>query len=102
MEVDMPWRVDEVQHERHAVVLVEDGDRTGLDGDATLALQVHVVKDLLLEFAFGDGAGAHQQAVGERALAVVDVGNDGEVANLHGVVASRREREASIVRRVLS
>ena len=64
-------------------MLVEDGDGRGLDGDAALALQVHVVEDLVLELALGDGPGAHEQAVGQRALAVVNVGDDREIANLH-------------------
>ena len=85
VEVHVAGRVDEVQHELFAVVLVEDGDGGGLDGDAALALQVHVVEHLVLELALGDGAGPHEQAVGERALAVVDVGDDGEVPNLHRV-----------------
>ena len=89
VKVDVAGRVDEVQHELLAIriflalVFVEDGDGAGLDGDAALAFQVHVVEHLVLKFAFGDGAGAHEQAIGERALAVVDVGDDGEIANLH-------------------
>jgi hypothetical protein len=66
-------------------VLVKHGHGAGLDGDAALALQVHVVEDLLLELALGDGAGAHEQPVGQGALAVVDVGDDREVPNLHAV-----------------
>jgi hypothetical protein len=65
------------------VVFMKDGDGRGLDGDPALALEVHVVEDLLLELALGDGAGAHEQPVGERALAVVDVGDDREIPNLH-------------------
>ena len=34
--------------------------------------------------AGGDGAGLEQELVGEGALAVVDVGDDGEVADLTG------------------
>ena len=40
--------------------------------------------DLGLEVALGDGAGLEQELVGERALAVVDVGDDGEVADVRG------------------
>ena len=65
VEVHVAGRVDEVEHELLAVVLVEDGDGRGLDGDAALALQVHVVEDLVLELALGDGPGAHEQAVGQ-------------------------------------
>src|SRR5206468_12496352 len=52
------------------------------------SLQVHVVQDLLLELALGDGAGAHQEAVGQSALAVVNVGDDREVPNLHAVIST--------------
>ena len=40
VEVDVAGRVDEVEHERHAGVVVHDGDGAGLDGDAALALEV--------------------------------------------------------------
>ena len=64
-------------------MFVEHGDGRRLDGDAAFAFEVHVVEDLLLKFAFGDGPGAHEQPVRQRALAVVDVGDDGKVTNLH-------------------
>jgi hypothetical protein len=89
VEVDMAGRVDEVEHEPlaggilFALVVVEDGDGRRLNGDAALALQVHVVENLVLELALGDGAGPHEEAVGERGLSVVDVGDDGEVTDLH-------------------
>ena len=57
MEIHVAGRVDEVEHELLAVVLVEDRDGRRLDGDAAFALQVHVVEDLFLELAFGDGPG---------------------------------------------
>ena len=45
-------------------------------GDVAFAFQVHVVEDLLLEFAFGDRTRAHEQPVGQGALAVVDMCDD--------------------------
>jgi len=45
------------------------------DGDAALALEVHGVEDLLVHFALGERAGHFEQAIGERGLAVVDVGD---------------------------
>jgi hypothetical protein len=82
VEVHVPRRVDEVEHEPLGLpapgrgVVVEDGHGRRLDRDPPLALQVHVVEDLLLELPLRDGAGPHQQAVGQGALAVVDVGDD--------------------------
>ena len=52
-----------------------------LDGDPALALQVHGVEELLLHLARLEGAGELEQAVGQRGLAVVDVRDDGEVAD---------------------
>jgi hypothetical protein len=46
-----------------------------------------------LKFALGDGAGAHQQAVAEGALAVVDVGDDRKITNLHAVPKSQTSRD---------
>ncbi len=62
-----------------------DADGVGLDGDAALALDVHRVEELLLHVALGHGAGELDQPVGERGLAVVDMGDDGEVADMREV-----------------
>ena len=58
------------------------GDRVGFDGDAALAFEVHGVEELLLSLAFLNRPGGLQQTVGERGLAVVDVGDDAEVARV--------------------
>src|SRR5207247_2134134 len=68
----------------------------GFDGDAALALQVHVVQDLVLELALGDGAGPHEQAVGKRGLSVVNVSDDGEIAYLHGALDALRHASSSL------
>ena len=60
---------------------VVDRDGVHPDGDAAFAFEVHAVEDLVAEIALGDGAGLEQELVGQRALAVVDVGDDGEVAD---------------------
>jgi hypothetical protein len=79
-EVDVAGGVDQVQLVRLAVgVLVVDGDRVHLDGDAPFALQVHVVQELGPELPLGDGARLEQELVGEGGLPVVDVGDDREV-----------------------
>ena len=49
------------------------------------ALQLHVVERLLAHFAFIERAGFFQQAIGQRAFAVVDVSNDREIANMFAV-----------------
>src|SRR5690606_33055375 len=61
---------------------VVDGDRGGLDGDPPLTFQIHVVEELLAGLAVGERAGGLEQAIGQGALAVVDVGDDGEIADV--------------------
>ena len=56
-------------------------DVLGLDRDAPLALEVHRVEVLGPHVAGVDGAGQLEDAVGERRLPVVDVGDDAEVAD---------------------
>src|ERR1700760_4160786 len=69
--------------------LVLDPDGLRLDRDPALALEVHRVEQLRLHFFRIDGAGELEDAVGERRLAVVDVGDDREVTNLvHGRATS--------------
>ena len=78
--------VDEVEN----IVLpvlggVHQGDGVGLDGDAPLPLQVHVVQQLVFHLPQGDGLGQLQDPVGQGGLAVVDVGHDAEIANVTSV-----------------
>jgi len=49
------------------------------------ALEVHRVENLLLHVAVGDGAAKLDQPVGQRRFAVVDMGDDGEIADVGGV-----------------
>ena len=75
-EVHVARRVDEVDLVFLAVAAVDHTHGTGLDRDALLALQIHGVEQLLAHLALGDGVRHLDQAVGQRALAVVDVGDD--------------------------
>ena len=56
-----------------------------LDGDAALALELHGVEDLVAELALLDPAAGQDQAIGERRLAVVDMGDDGEIADMREI-----------------
>jgi hypothetical protein len=58
----------------------------GLDGDASLTLQIHVVQQLRFHITVRDGAGQLQNAVGQRRFAVVDVGDDGKISNALGFI----------------
>jgi hypothetical protein len=76
-------RVDEVELVGFAVVsLVHHADRVRLNGDAALPLEVHGVEYLGLHFARGQRPGEFEEAVGEGGLAVVDVRDDREVADV--------------------
>ena len=57
-------------------------DVLGLDGDAAFPLDVHPVQVLGAHVAVRDDTGELQHPVGQRRLAVVDVGDDAEVPNL--------------------
>ena len=94
VEVDVAGRVDQVELIGLAVVgLVRELDRLRLDRDAALALELHVVEELVLHLARGDRATALQDAVGERRLAVIDVSDDREVTDPLG---RERHRTASL------
>ena len=77
----MPRRVDQVQHVLLPVVgVVGQPDGVRLDRDAALALEVHRVEDLRFHLARLERARDLEKPVGERRLAVIDMGDDGEVA----------------------
>ena len=82
VKVDVAGRVDEVQLVGLAVARLEhQAHGGGLDGDAALALEVHAVEELALLFALGERTGGIEQAISKRRLAVIDVRDDGEVAD---------------------
>jgi hypothetical protein len=54
----------------------------GLDCYAFLALQVHVVENLVLHVTLGNGARCLEEAIGQRRFAVIDMGDDAEVSNV--------------------
>src|ERR1039457_4090115 len=86
----MAWSVDQVELVCVSVLsLVHHAHGMGLDGDAALALKVHVIQNLGLHFTAGYRACELQQTVAQRRLSVVDVGDDGEVtkeASVHAGV----------------
>jgi len=89
----VPRRVDQVQDVLLAVLrLVVQADGMRLDRDAPLALQVHGVEDLGLHLARLQRAGEFQEPVGERGLAVVDMGDDREVPNVLRIQAIHYDR----------
>ncbi len=84
-EVDMAGRVHQVEDVILAVLgVVVQPHRLRLDGDAALALDIHGIEHLFLarHFAIGQAPGHLDQAVGQRRFAMVDMGDDGEVADV--------------------
>ena len=76
-EVHMAGGVYEVDH----MAVVVEADALELDGDAPLPLQVHGVEVLGAHLPGVDRPANLQHAIGQRGLAVVDVGDDRGVAD---------------------
>src|SRR5574340_223025 len=75
-------RVDQVEGVLLAVAgAVGQGNGLTLDRDAAFALDVHIVEDLVLEGPFVGYAGKLDETVGECGLALIDMGDDAEIAN---------------------
>ena len=82
-EVDVPRRVDQVQ----LMALPGDAHRLRLDRDPALALEIHRIEQLLPHVAVGDGVRELENPIGQGRFPVVDVRDDGEVADpalVHG------------------
>ena len=79
----MPRRVDQIEDvrltRRRRVV---QAHRMRFDRDAALAFQVHGVEDLRLHLARLQRAGELEKTVRQCRLAVVDVRDDREIANV--------------------
>ena len=92
----MAGSIDQIQLIGLAILgIVSHSYGVGFDGDASFALQVHIIQHLRLHLARGERAGQLQQAIGKRGFAVVNMGNDGEVADVfsihEGKPAGRKE-----------
>ena len=80
-EVDVAGRVHEVELIGLAILGgVVEAHRLRLDRDPAFLLNVHVIKDLLGHLAIGQPAAMLDQPVGKRRLAMVDMGDDTEIA----------------------
>lgn len=91
-EVDVARCVDHVEREGLALDLPRHPHRLALDRDAALALDVHPVQVLRAHVTVGDHPGDLEHAVGESRLAVIDVGDDAEIADLRGRRRGRLKR----------
>ena len=70
-------------HDIHMVILPAESGVLGADGDAFFPLQIHRVHHALIRFLVGtEGSRLLEKLIHERCLAVIDVGDDGDVANI--------------------
>ena len=97
-EVDVPRCVDQIDLIVEPVArAVAQRDALRLDRDAALALEVHGIEHLVLHLARGEPSAELDQSIGERRLAVIYVGDDGEVADpIHGTEAAQATRRRGL------
>jgi hypothetical protein len=77
-------------------------DGVAFDGYPPFSFQLHVVQHLILKIPFIQGPGGHQQAIGQRALAMIDVGYDAEITYLiHGVYPFFPSAKIAICRNII-
>ena len=75
-----PRRIDDVDARR----VPEDGRHLGQDGDAALALEViRVERALRHPLIIAESSRLLQQPIDQRGLAVIDMGNDADIAQIH-------------------
>jgi hypothetical protein len=72
-------RVDQVQHVVQTLVVVKHSTCLSLDCDASLSLYVESIQTLSISTFFYDTSD-FQQAVAQRTLSMIDVGDNAEVA----------------------
>ena len=83
VKVNMTRGVDEVHVIDLAVVcLVIHAHRACLDRNAALSLEIHIIEQLLLHLTLGDGLALFEQAVGQGGFTVVDVRDNGKIADI--------------------
>ncbi|GAC1038213.1 hypothetical protein thsps117_29710 [Pseudomonas sp. No.117] len=79
----MAGGIDEVELVGLTILgLVVQRDAVGLDGDAALALEIHGIQDLSLHFSVAQTTTDLDETIRKRRLAVIDVGDDGEIADM--------------------
>ena len=60
---------------------IEQAHGVGLDGNAALSLEIHGIQDLVRHLALGERACLLEQPVSQRGLAVINMGDNREVAD---------------------
>jgi hypothetical protein len=103
-EVNVARGVNEVQLVVDTILgFVIQGNAVGLDGDPALTLKVHGVQYLGFHFTLGQAAAHLDEAIGQRRLAMVNVGDDGEIADMTQIThGSTLKKAAGIARRKIA
>ncbi len=79
----MTGGVNEIEFVLLAILsLIEHPHRRSLDGNPFLALQIHLIQDLIGHLTGRDGTGVFQQTVRQGGLAVIYVGYDAEIPDM--------------------
>ncbi len=80
-EINVSRCVDQIKHILLSVVrCVQHLNRMAFDRDSTFTLDVHVIQGLFLQLAVRYGPRQMQEAVGERTLPMVNMGDDAEIS----------------------
>ena len=88
-EVNVTWSVDKVQLISFAILrFVVQRDAVRLDGDASFALEIHRIKHLSVHFTLGQTAAHLNKTVSQGRLAMIDVRDDGKIADMTQVAHS--------------
>ena len=86
----MAGGVDEVEEVATAVLCpVVEAHRGRLDRDTPFAFKLQGIEHLITPTALGDTLGKLKDPIGQSGFAVVDVGDDGEVTNLHATIVPK-------------
>jgi hypothetical protein len=81
-QVNVPRRVHQVELIFQPVVRgVIQAHRLRLDRDAAFLLNIHIIENLRGHFARGQAACRLDQPVSQSGLAVIDMGDDAEIAD---------------------
>ena len=79
----MPRRIDQIENIGFAVARgIIEANCLRLDGDTAFTLDLHGIENLLAHLALCQAAAILDQAVGECGFAVIDMSDDGKIANM--------------------
>ena len=98
-EVDMAGSIDEVEGIFLSLVVIFHLDGVALDGDATLALEVHVVEHLIDEFLVVERMGEFQKPIGQGGFTMVDMGYDAKISDVFHYGRKNRKKNVCGLRK---